>query len=171
MPSGSEFSGEFSGEFGAPQAAPPPPPPPPPAPGGPLPPPAPPGSAAFAFDAAGWGFDQGFWDGTVSPPPPTPPPPPPQGPPPPGVPPPPAPPPPIPPPPPPPPGDSPEFTFITPGFGTIVFRSHTYTIDAAGNALQDGVSMAGFVVLAMELYQSQIYGQNAADNLWYIWNA
>ena len=62
--------------------------------------------------------------------------------------------------------------YITPGSGSFTDAAgNVYTIDAAGNADENGSPIPnGNDTAAMEYYNGLVYGEDAASSTWYIWN-
>jgi len=62
--------------------------------------------------------------------------------------------------------------YITPGKGSMTDAAgNVYTIDAAGNGNENGKPMTDSSNTgAMELYNRQVYGQDATSHNWYTWN-
>ena len=67
---------------------------------------------------------------------------------------------------------TPSTDFITPGVGSFKDATgNTYTIDAVGNADENGAAIPnGSGTAAMEYYNSAVYGEDAGTSQWYTWN-
>jgi hypothetical protein len=65
-----------------------------------------------------------------------------------------------------------SIKYITPGSGSFTDAGgNVYTVDASGNALENGSAMAGGSGTgAMEYASGTVYGQDAASGTWYTWN-
>jgi hypothetical protein len=58
--------------------------------------------------------------------------------------------------------------YITPGNGSFTSGGNTYSIDANGNALENGLAITGGAgTSAMDLFNGVIYGQDAVSGSWY----
>ena len=66
----------------------------------------------------------------------------------------------------------PASVYITPGLGSFADAAgNVYTIDSAGNAMENGQPIPnGSGTAAMEYSSGTVYGQDVATGQWYTWN-